>query len=582
MSLITAILVATALRAAELQKQPVLERPSSAVVADQAEPSMRPRLQIGAASGTAADRSASPSGSGGSAASSAARNGGHSGNAGRVGSRPVIPLEPASDGSDGSGESDVNRRATSLGSGFWAAAWSSIPSGLENLEVMVRIDGNGVGDDSWTSRTRFNAPWIASELALRPAGRRFLFGWRYRHCLLSDTLDRVSTPTGGSTTWQSPFLDEASASIRAELDPLLAALDALGARPDGLILDIESAGSLSSWQISPEHLEAILQDPRSRTRTMSNGRTPIEMLAGYTPSQLLGTTAGRGVWNAVIDLLFADAMNESMFAPAVERWPRIVGSNYRTFAIKPEETSPNHNGHPMWGAGVFGTSSSVSTYGRVRNLARFWDADPADPRRLTRTDSGSLRPDGWTGLLVDLNQTRAIRRSGHQRFQPWLAQSDWVSDDENGSRYPGSPYWAENIFHQALGGAEVFLYWNPAGAVHEETAAQRQIRFADARRLDAVLKELNTRLRGATDLTPCRTERLPWNADAVLSGAILPDDTGVWRVTLSPRARSVRMRIAERMVEVLPDGAGAWLLSEPGEQVEIVEVRIDGGATGRF
>ncbi len=595
MSLIAAILVATAVRTAEFRNQaPVLEMPSPAAAPDIEEPrsrrlsitpSPRSRARTSAGTGDLAGRPRGLGGGLGGRSRGGASNGSPLGT-GPVSGRPTISIpgvaivEPT-DRSDNA----ADRRSTDggmLGEGFWAAAWSSIPAGLDNVEVMVRLDGNGVDDDSWTSRHRFLAPWIASELALRPEGRRFLFAWRYRHCLLSDDLDRVLTPEGDSTALQSPFVSDAASRIRNEIEPVLAELHALGARPDGLILDIESAGSLSSWKVSPTHLNAILADPRMQSHQLSNGRTPREMIGEHTAAELTQTTSGRAAWNATVDLLFTDAMNSAMFEPAVDLWPELVGSNYRSFVVAPHEASPDHNAHPAWGAGRFGTSSSVATYGRVRNLSRFWDADPSDPTRLIRTDHGDLATDGWTGLLVDVNQTRSMRRTDGRGFHPWIAQSDWQTDDGDGSRYPGSPYWVENIFHQALGGAEVFLYWNPSGAVHAETAADRDRRFEDARLLETVLDELNGRLRGATSLRPCRTARVRWDADALLSGAILPDETGLWRLTLSPEAWSARLRVGDRTIDVVPGGRGTWIATSAGETVEIVGVILEGGEVGRF
>lgn len=469
-----------------------------------------------------------------------------------------------------------------LGRGLFATSWSSIPPGLDWVSPMVRIDGNGVGDDSWTSRTRFNAAWIAENLSEVPEGRRVLFGWRYRHALEDHAEDRVRRPDGSETDIPSPFLQHATESVRAELTPLLDDLSDLGVAPDRLVLDIESAGAFKSWNIDLDRVAAIMDDPRFDEHRMTNGSTPREMLGVWSADDVKSTIAAGADWNAVMDRLFADAMNASILGPARARWPELGGSNYGSFHIEPAQASADLNGHAKWGRAIVGTASAIDVYGRVRNLGRFWAADPSDPTRLARSNDDLVPTTGWGGLLVDVNQTRAIIRSSTAPFDVWIAQADFQRDDGTGSRYPETPYHRENIFHQALAGTRTFLYWNPSGPAHLESPEAQAVRFADARALEKTLGELNRVTRSADHIRPLVGMRVRWDADVVLSGGELPDGTRVWRLSVSPETDQVEVRIGDRRETIIPSGGGSWIFTGGGEQVRVVEVLRSDGSRGAF
>ena len=120
-----------------------------------------------------------------------------------------------------------------------------------------------------------------------------------------------------------------------------------------------------------------------------------------------------------------------------------------------------------------------------------------------------------------------------------------------------------------MAGASLFLFWNPKE--RQETIAQTQARIDQARALDEVLGELDAETRGATSFQPIDSTRIPWTTDSILSGARLPADSRIWRMSVGPNVRAARLRVGDRGVTVtFDDDRGAWISSGPGEAVTVI------------
>ena len=487
--------------------------------------------------------------------------------------RTVIPID-APDRTAGSDDEPTVDPDPRLGPGLWAATWSEVPGDFDWLTPMVWIRGNGVADTSWTSDRYFLPEVVAAELATRPEGRRVLFPWRYRHSLIDHPMDRLRSGDGSTLQIQGPFVDAGAMSIETEWTPFVDRLAALGASPDHLILDIESAGAFKSWNLDVDTIGAILDDPRFESTDLGTSITPASMAGDWTASQIKSGDPIRATtdFNATIDRLFTRALDASILEPALAHWPDLTASNYGGIRVSPEQSTPDMNGVHVWGDGRFGSHSALDLYGRLRNLCSYFGPDPSDPTRIVRTNRGRFEPSGWLGLQVDVNRARALWRTDPSPFHAWIATPDWRSDGISTSYYQNSPYWKENVFQQALAGASLILFWNPQ-RTEVESPAETEARVENARRLEEVLAELDSKTLGATPLMPLDSARLDWTSDVLLGGASLPDGRRLWRLTVAPDVEGVAVKVGDRrrMLRV-GEQPGFWLTGGPDDAIEVLRI----------
>ncbi|MCP4835117.1 MAG: hypothetical protein GY895_10180 [Phycisphaera sp.] len=465
--------------------------------------------------------------------------------------------------------------AARLGPGPWATTWSDVPAAAERMSAMAWIRGNRVGDDSWTSDQYFNANTLNRDLAAQPAGRRTLFPWRYRNALLDHPFDRIRREDGTTESRQSPFLNAAVLAIRNELSPVLDQLVAMGATVDYLIGDIESSGHFACWNIDESHIDAIISDPRFDTRVMTNGLTPAQMLGDWSANQikLRTPTTAAAAWNAVMSRLFADAILDSMVRPVVERWPDAIASNYGSVTIDPDQSVSDMNGWKIWEDSLAGTHPAMETYGRLGGVLQFFGIDAADPTQLIRSSANRLPGGGWTSLRLDVNRTRAMLRSSNRPFHLWLASPDWATDGNWESGFAGSSYFRENLFHQAVGGAHHFIYWNPIDSTLP-APIDRDRRNLQSSEIQGLLDEIDQATRGDAASTPLRRGRVRWDSPVLLSGARLADGSSVWRLTAAPQVASILLDGALEPVLIDSTDPGIWIHRDDDSTPTITEVTL--------
>ncbi|MBQ71777.1 MAG: hypothetical protein CMJ67_02620 [Planctomycetaceae bacterium] len=584
MNLITAFMIAAAIQASSPDRERFLPSPEAAPAANLA--SQDPiSVGIGQARLTidVMGQGSSPSTSRAPDISIVSGSGG-GGSASQDGSSSVIEveLEPSTTTPHGIGHGPASPPAqlpatptppVRLGPGPWMTTWSDVPAAATRMSAMTWIRGNRVGDDSWTSDQFFNAETLNRDLAAQPAGRRTLFPWRYRNALLDHPFDRIRRPDGSTESRPSPFLNAATLSIRNELTPILDQLVSMGAEVDYIIGDIESSGHFACWNIDEAHIEAIMEDPRFATRVMTNGLTPQQMLGDWNANQikLRTPTAAAAAWNAVMSRLFADAILDSMIRPVVERWPNAIASNYGSVKIDPDQSVPDMNGWSTWQDSLAGTHPAMETYGRLGGVLQFFGIDGTDPTRLIRGSADRLPPEGWTSLRLDVNRTRAMLRSSNRPFHLWLASPSWATDGNWESGFADSPYFRENLFHQAVGGAHHFIYWNPIDR-NLPVPIDRDRRHAESLEVQAILEEIDQATRGDASSTPLRSGRIRWDSPVLLSGARLADGSSVWRLTVAPNVASIRLDGDSAPVLIDPTNPGIWIHRPDDSVPAIAEV----------
>ena len=468
---------------------------------------------------------------------------------------PAAPIDPTLPG-----ETLVPESGPRLGEGPWATTWSDVPSDLDRLSAMTYIRGNGIADTSWTSDQYFNADVIGRDLSRQPAGRRTLFPWRYRNSLIGHPFDRIKRPDGTTESRPSPFVDGAVMAIRNELVPILDELVADGIQVDYFIGDIESSGHFACWNIDQSHIAAIMTDPRFDTRVLGNGLTPRQMLGDWAANQIKLRTPAQAAaaWNAVINRIFADAILNSMVRPVTERWPDARSSNYGSMTIDEDQAVCDMNGWKAWADCLAGTNPAIETYGRLGGVLEGFKIDPSDPTRLTRQPGPGLPANGWTSLQMDVNRTRALVRSDGRPYHLWFATPSWETDRNWRSSFANTPYFRENLFHQAVGGVRHFIYWNP---INRDLLVEidREQRNAESRVIETILDEIDAAMRGDVSSQPLRSVRIRWNSPILLSGAQLTDGSSIWRLTVAPDIGAVRLQGSSTLIPIDPSSPGLWI-----------------------
>ena len=437
---------------------------------------------------------------------------------------------------------------------------------------MTYIRGNGVADTSWTSNQYFKADVIGRELSSQPAGRRTLFPWRYRNALIGHPFDRIRRPDGTSESRPSPFVDGAVMAILNELVPVLDELLAGGIQVDYFIGDIESSGYFACWNIDQSHIAAIMTDPRFETRILGNGLTPRQMLGDWNANQikLRTPTKAAAAWNAMINRIFADAILNSMVRPVTERWPNARSSNYGSMTIDEDEAVSDMNGWKVWADCLAGTNPAIETYGRLGGVLDGFNIDPSDPTRLMRQDGPGLPANGWTSLQIGVNRTRALLRSDGRPYHLWFATPSWETDRNWRSGFANSPYFRENLFHQAVNGVQHFIYWNP---IDQDLVIEidRERRNAESRAIESILDEIDAATRGDVASQPLRSGRVRWDSSVLLSGAKLTDGSSVWRLTIAPGIGAVRLQGSSALIPIDPANPGLWISRPDASSPVILE-----------
>lgn len=481
-------------------------------------------------------------------------------------------------------------RAADAAGPFWVASWGDVPEGLRNVFPMVWIHGNSVGDQS---AAEFRPEIVAQQLRALPEGRRAIHPWRYRNAMVwspaggsqphGHALDRVRSRDGSSLLdAPSPFLDHAAAAVRAEFEPFIAEVRRLGGSVDLVIADDESPDLLSGWHLDEAKIRLIMEDPRFSARDAGDGRTAKEQLGEIAAAQVRDPSRRDAMarWNATMSTLAHRHIDEALFGSVKAQFPKARGSNYAGRVVSEANATPDLNGQLVWGDSTFGTHSAFPAYGTVRQLATHFAPSPADPTKLVRGEGG-VPAEPWTALVADVNTARAIRRSSDRGFHTWIADPGWPGDGGGDSLYHesrgGAAYYRENLFHQALAGTELFLYWTPYAPGHgvtlTETALQRQQRHDRVRAVNRMVEELNQRC-GFAAVSPIATAALPWNGRTILSGARRANGSAIWRLSVHPEVESVTLSPGGQRLTFPAGTVGAWVETPTAAPLEVSEVRL--------
>ncbi len=421
-----------------------------------------------------------------------------------------------------------------------AFAWSKTPPNTPNITPMI-----------WISRP--NRSLAAAALASRqtPPGDAAVFIWHLDgvyHNFLADPRDAARTPQGKLTRYPSPWIAHGPARLKRAALRCFRRYKADGGRMDYLILDYE--GGLSNWQLNAAAIQAIQNDPRSKALARQLGFSDFASIEEYT------TSHHYLIWNSRMKQVVDTGLNNSLFAAARQYYPAVQGSNYSDYILTRRNAvwAPDRNGHPQFRDSYFGTAGSPVLYGWIDQLAE-------------QSPGGGGKPYGRKPFAVlrwEVNRMRAARRSSDVPVVPWIASKNF---GHRQYAFRHSLYYNELIDHVALCGAANFLLFNPRPWLKTQNPAHWANNAQD-RLVNTLLATLNIKF----GLQPRRTITLapvPWNSRLIATGMQIGTHEILWRVTVPPAVRRVRVAVAGavKVMKLPPGKVGFWYTSRPGQKV---------------
>lgn len=438
---------------------------------------------------------------------------------------------------------------------IWAAAWKPVTGNLSYVTPMIWVDGYfKPGQDN----PSIDPEPIARQSKRLPAGRRVLLWYRYFLSFWGCTADARSMPDG--RTVALPWPSVAAPAIKSEWSRFLDLYRFCGGEIDYLVGDCEDWTRFLSWGLSEEQLGAIRGD--SRFDVAGYGTPSLRQLtAAIALDKVLKPQESADYlgWNLQVGRFASAVMNDTIWRPAVERYPALAGSNYDGKRML-DRPAPDLNGHSQPSDNIFGTCASPVAYGVVSQASSAWFIDDTDPTRLARKGSSHLGRTPWGSFLMDVQLGRACRRgSMNEPMMPWIAPATYPGDKPGTVGYADDTrLWDEMVRQYALLGTSVFLWWNPKVV---PVPGGKTIIVPDhdalAGRLDDLLKEVNSRLGGRV-LRSLASEPVSFRSRHVIGGAQIGGGRYMWRISVAPGVTSLVDPSSGERIDLAPGALGAW------------------------
>ena len=439
---------------------------------------------------------------------------------------------------------------------IWVASWKTVPVGLDFVTPMIWLDGYyKPGQDN----PSIDPDALARRAKAAPPGRRMIFWYRYSLSFWGARADSAALADGALAPL--PWPTTTAPAIESEWTRFLDLFKYCGGEIDYLIGDCEDWTRFLSWGLSPEQFRAIVADHRFDQECLG---VPLlrQLSAGVPLDSVLQPQRSDAYlrWNLQVGRFASGVMNETLWKPALARFPALQGSNYDG-KVMLDRPAPDLNGHAQPSDNIFGNRSSPVAYGTVAQAATSWFIDPADPTRLARAGKDRLGRGPWQSFLMDVQLGRACRRGTPDRaLTPWIAPFTYPGDQRGTVGYPDDTRcWDEMIRHYALLGTSVFLWWNPESVpVPGGKVIQIPELASQPRRIDALMREVNARLGGPVAAT-VDASPIPFSSDLVLTGARTRAGKYVWRATVRPGIGMVRDADSGATIAVEEGTLGAWI-----------------------
>ncbi len=396
----------------------------------------------------------------------------------------------------------------------------------------------------------------ASTMQSIPDGQRVLFLRKFAEALVTDPRDVCLTPAGHPTNQRGIWPQRGLEATRFNVERFCQQFKEAGGDVNYVILDFEKGYRWPAiYKGGSERRRAIQNDPRFSS---------IATQLGY--SDLSDVTGARRLrWDAVMAGHRSFYMNQAFTDVVKEYFPEAIISNYQSFLIDEEHAVPHYAGRMEYRLGDgFGTHDAAKFYGIIKpGLARL---------RLDGTHPYGDSP--FAGVLLYVNQMRAIRRSSDRPFHPWIVgysqiRSSAVHLDRN-MVISKSPHYDEFVFQIGIHGCREIICWNL-----KESTTNRPGSYAlpsDDVRLSSLLEEMNFKLAGEWGAT-VSIDPIPWDSKIIATGLHV-DDRIVWRISVDEGIETVQVRIGNVVKELTPEPnrRGLWVEHPADQSLTIVRV----------
>jgi hypothetical protein len=456
-----------------------------------------------------------------------------------VSTPPTPPRAPAGtpvvDGEDPAPPPEVITRAHVF-------SWCHVPEDCNNITKMLTVSLDA-------------APEYFAEMAQQiPPGYRYMlpFGGLIND-LNRHPLDMCRTPGGALTTKRGVWPEHGIEETRTRFEEFLARFRAAGGTADALILAHEDGFHYATINIEggAPRWQAIDNDPRSAQLKEELGFDNI--------TDMIWGSEQYHIWNSVLGRRYDQMVTQAIFEPARQYFPNIIGSNFTSYVLTPENAVPDFEGSFFYReSDAFGTHNGYEFFGAMGGGIEVAELDGSNP--FGRSPFGCV--------LFSVNQMRGFRSSSDRLMHPWITMYNYLENGDSPGRFSPlclSRYYDEFIRHMVLHKTSTLLLWNPE-AWRPEQHPEDWNRPQDARRLNGLIQELNTRLDGVWQDNVSLTT-IPWDSRVIATG-LRVDDTVTWRFTFAPEVTQTTVFLNGQPIVLTPDGEekGTWF-THPADQM---------------
>jgi alpha-tubulin suppressor-like RCC1 family protein len=426
---------------------------------------------------------------------------------------------------------------------LFVGTWFEIPgaSSLTNITPFTWVSYNDILDINNITTTIETPAAVSSRLQQIPVGRRILAPRRYwgARSVWGATTDNIPSRSIPGITNVTPWADTAIKGLTTEWNPWMDSLVSLGTTFDFLIMDQENQYVISSYDANfTEKLRGYTSDTRY-TQAKYGISSLSDLLSGITISNVTQLASSSGMeyiaFNKVIGQYGTAVLNRALWDYSKQKLPNLRGSNYNGY-LSTVNPAPDLNGHPQAHDERFGTASAPDMYGMQGQLNTAWYVNKTNPSQLIYrytapggyTDADLITRTVWSGFIQAQQLARSVRRSDASKgFHPWIATPGYTGDSTSiPVLYPSDDrYYYESIRHLGLLGAEVILYWNPSNV--------GGLSLTYATKINSVVDELATKFNNKKirQTVPSGLTAISWNADYITTGAVLANNTYLWRTS---------------------------------------------------
>jgi hypothetical protein len=406
---------------------------------------------------------------------------------------------------------------------FRVYAWQAPKAQTQNTTTTVRYS------------PRSDPAAIARSLAALPRGQRVLLFQDHNFQMLSNSKDKVRTPSGQTLNHHGIWPETGTRELAAANARVFNAIRDQGVQINGLVMDVEH--NWTNWSMSRDRLAAIQQDPRFAAISRDLGFSDLSRVANWRDPQ---NEFHFRRWNSMMNMRLDGYLRQAFTDPIRAAHPRALVSNYNDFNFNTADELRDLNGyHPFGEYTLIGSHASPALYGRVGNLRSVTLPNNATPNWLSPI----------TQIGMSMNVTRAHQRISTTDQIPWIAPRSWTGDRRNTIPWANSDYYQEMVFQNLLSSGQTnVLFWNTLATPQDE-----QI-------LDRTLGELRIMLGGELPLAPVLTEPVDLLASDLVSAVALADGLIVGRVTFGQFSRNASFMIGDQEITVTRSGnqLGQW------------------------